>query len=220
MEKPKLQLALDMQDMVSALDAAHKAAAEIDVLEVGTILMLSEGMKTVHILKTLYPDHLILSDIRIIKAGGKLAAMAYDAGADWVSVISDASRDTLKAVVSESEKRPGRDVQIEINGNYDDERLKYFLSLGMTQMIYHRSGEVVEKEEKWSQRTLEELKRLSDMGFRLSITGGLEIWEIKLFKDIPVYCFIAGRKICNAPDPLGAARKYQEEIRRVYHIKD
>ena len=220
MEKPKLQLALDMQNMVSALNAAHKAAAEIDVIEAGTILMLSEGMKTVNILKTLYPDHFILSDIRIIKAGGKLAAMAYDAGADWVTVISDASRDTIEAVVSESGKRPGTDVQIEINEDYDDERLNYFLSLGITQIIYHRSSEVVEKEEKWNKRTLDELKRLSDMGFRLSITGGLDISEIKLFKDIPVYCFIAGRKICNAADPLAAAREYQEEIRRVYHIEE
>lgn len=220
MEKPKLQLALDMQNMVSALNAAHKAAAEIDVIEAGTILMLSEGMKTVNILKTLYPDHFILSDIRIIKAGGKLAAMAYDAGADWVTVISDASRETIEAVVSESGKRPGTDVQIEINEDYDDERLNYFLSLGITQIIYHRSSEVVEKEEKWNKSTLAELKRLSNMGFRLSITGGLDISEIKLFKDIPVYCFIAGRKICNAEDPLAVAREYQEEIRRVYHIEE
>ena len=220
MEKPKLQLALDIENMVPALAAAQKAAGEIDVIEAGTILMLSEGMKAVRMLKALYPNHLILSDIRIIKAGGKLAAMAYDAGADWVTVISDASRDTIEAVVSESGKRPGTDVQIEINEDYDDERLKYFLSLGITQLIYHRSSEVVENEEKWNEKTLNELKRLSDMGFCLSITGGLDISEIKLFKDIPVYCFIAGRKICNAADPLGAAGEYQKEIRRVYHITE
>lgn len=220
MEKPKLQLALDIQNMVSALGAAQKTAEEIDVIEAGTILMLSEGMEAVRILKELYPNHLILSDIRIIKAGGKLAAMAYDAGANWVTVISDASRDTIEAVVSESRKRPGTDVQIEINEGYDEEQLNYFLSLGITQMIYHRSSEVVEHEEKWNKETLDELKRLSDMGFRLSITGGLDLSEIKLFKDIPVYCFIAGRKICNAVDPLAAAREYQDEIRRVYHITE
>lgn len=220
MEKPKLQLALDMPDLISALAVAQKTAAVIDVIEAGTILILSEGMKTIKMMKSLYPNHLILSDIRIIKAGGKLAAMAYDAGADWVTVISDASRDTIKAVVSESQKRPGTDVQIEINEDYDDDRLNYFINLGITQMIYHRSGEVVETEEKWSQKTLDELRRLSDMGFRLSITGGLDISEIKLFKDIAVYCFIAGRKICNAADPLAAAREYQEEIGRVYHIAE
>lgn len=220
MEKPKLQLALDIQDMAAALAAAQKAAAGIDVIEAGTILMLSQGMKSVSILKKLYPNHVILSDIRIIKAGGKLAAMAYEGGADWVTVICDASRDTVEAVVSESRKRPGTDVQIEINEGYDDDRLKYFLSLGITQLIYHRSAEVVEKEEKWDQRTLSELKRLSDMGFLLSITGGLELSEIQLFKEIPVYCFIAGRKICNARNPLETAMEYQKEIRRVYHITE
>ena len=115
--------------------------------------------------------------------------------------MSDASKDTIEAVVNESRKRLGTDVQVEINVGYDDEKLAYLRSLGIRQLIYHRSSEVVDTEEKWDKKTLEELKRLANMGFELSITGGLDISEIPLFKDIPVYCFIAGRKICKAEDP-------------------
>lgn len=216
MEKPKLQLALDMTDLAAALMVTQKAACEVDVIEAGTILMLSEGVKAVKLLRALYPNHLILGDIRIIKAGGKLAAMAYDAGASWVTVLSDASRDTTQAVVDESRKRPGTDVQIEINQGYEDGQLEYFLSLGIRQLIYHRSSEVVETEEMWSTDILVELKRLADMGFHLSITGGLEPGDIELFQNIPVCCFIAGRRICGAADPQAAAGEYQAEIRRVY----
>lgn len=219
MEKPKLQLALDMPDLVQALKVSQKAAADIDVIEAGTMLVLEEGMKAVRYLRALFPFHLILADIRIIKAGGKLAAMAFDAGADWVTVMSDASKDTIEAVVNESRKRLGTDVQVEINVGYDDEKLAYLRSLGIRQLIYHRSSEVVDTEEKWDKKTLEELKRLSNMGFELSITGGLDISEIPLFKDISVYCFIAGRKICKAEDPEKAALSYQNTIKDTFLVK-
>ena len=143
MRKPKLQLALDMPDLKKAFRVTQKVSEEIDVIEAGTMLVLEEGMEAVRKLRVLYPSHLILADIRIIKAGGKLAAMAYDAGANWVTVMSDASEDTIEAVVNESIKRRGTDVQVEINVGYDDQRLSYFRSLGIRQLIYHRSSEVV-----------------------------------------------------------------------------
>ena len=217
MRKPKLQLALDMPDLKKAFRVTQKVSEEIDVIEAGTMLVLEEGMEAVRKLRVLYPSHLILADIRIIKAGGKLAAMAYDAGANWVTVMSDASEDTIEAVVNESIKRRGTDVQVEINVGYDDQRLSYFRSLGIRQLIYHRSSEVVETEEKWDNETLNELQRLAKMGFELSITGGLDVSDIPLFKDIPVYCFIAGRKICIFPDPLAAAKNYQDAIKKAFH---
>ena len=53
MEKPKLQLALDMPDLVQALKVSQKAAADIDVIEAGTMLVLEEGMKAVRYLRAL-----------------------------------------------------------------------------------------------------------------------------------------------------------------------
>lgn len=216
MSRPKLQLALDNPDLFSSLAAAQKAQSQVNVMEVGTILAVENGMKAVRIMKSLFPDHIVLADIRIIKAGGKLAKLAFDSGADWVTVISDASNDTIEAVVREVKSRENKDVQIEINQTFTNEQTEYWRSLGITQLIYHRSSEVVEEEEKWSPEVINELKSLADKGFQLSITGGLSVDEIKLFKDVPVYCFIAGRKIANSPDPFQAAKEYKDEIIRVF----
>jgi 3-dehydro-L-gulonate-6-phosphate decarboxylase len=216
MSRPKLQLALDNHDLACSLAAAQKAQSQVDVMEVGTILAVENGMQSVRIMKSLFPDHIVLADIRIIKAGGKLAKLAFDSGADWVTVMSDASNDTIEAVVKEVKSRENKDVQIEINQSFTSEQTDYWRSLGITQLIYHRSSEVVEEEEKWSPQVINELKHLADTGFNLSITGGLSVDEIKLFKDIPVYCFIAGRKIANSSDPLQAAKEYKDEIIRVF----
>ena len=50
------------------------------------------------------------------------------------------------------------------------------------------------------------------MGFKVSVTGGLEKETLKLFKGIDVYTFIAGRGIREASDPAQAAREFKEEI--------
>ncbi len=58
---PQLQLALDMPDLDEARRIAQAAAASVDIIE---------------------------ADIRIARAGGKLAAMAVAAGADIVSIVA------------------------------------------------------------------------------------------------------------------------------------
>ena len=216
MSRPKLQLALDDPDLLKSLSVAQKAQSEVDVIEVGTMLAINNGMNAVSIMKSLFPNHIVLADIRIIKAGGKLAKLAFDSGADWVTVMSDASNETIEAVVNEARSRENKDVQIEINNSYTKKQTDYWRSLGITQLIYHRSNEVVDNEEKWSTTVIEELKALAEEGFDLSITGGLSIEEIEIFKDIPVYCFIAGRKIANAADPLKVAKAYKDKINKIF----
>ena len=50
------------------------------------------------------------------------------------------------------------------------------------------------------------------MGFKVSVTGGLELDTIKLFKDLDIYCFIAGRSLRDAVDPGAEARAWKAEM--------
>lgn len=54
------------------------------------------------------------------------------------------------------------------------------------------------------------------MGFRVSVTGGLDINTLKLFEGVNVFTFIAGRGITEAEDPAAAARAFKDEIRRIW----
>jgi 3-dehydro-L-gulonate-6-phosphate decarboxylase len=91
MERPKLQVALDLQDLPSALAPLQKAAPHLDVIECGTILCLAEGMHAVRIIRSLFPHKPVLADVRIAEAGSLISKMAFDAGASWVSVVSGAT---------------------------------------------------------------------------------------------------------------------------------
>lgn len=54
------------------------------------------------------------------------------------------------------------------------------------------------------------------MGFRVSVTGGLSVETLKLFKGIDVYVFIAGRGITEADNPESVAREFKDEIKRIW----
>ncbi len=54
------------------------------------------------------------------------------------------------------------------------------------------------------------------MGFRVSVTGGLNVETLKLFEGIDVFTFIAGRAITQAPDPLKTVNDFQAEIVRIW----
>lgn len=211
-EMPRLQLALDTLDLVSALAPLQQAAPFLDVIEVGTILCLAEGMHAVRIIRSLFPQKTILADVRIAEAGGLIAKLAFDAGANWVSVVSGATLNTVEAVVKEAEKREG-EVQIELFDGWTLEDARQWRSLGVRQVITHRSRDLEAKGElTWSERDFDEIRHLADMGFHVTVTGGIAMKDIPLFAGVPVFVFIVGRGIYKAQDPGIAAKSFREAI--------
>lgn len=215
--KPKLQLALDLTDKSRAIELAKLVSDEVDILEIGTVLAIEAGLDSVREIKQiLNEDTVLLADIRIIKAGGKLSKMAYEAGADVVTIISDSTEETFHAVVKEKAKAPNREVLIEINDTYTEQDLEFWTTLGLSHLIFHRGSEITDENEKWSETILEEIKELSEKGFKVYVTGGIESADIKVFEGTPVYGFIIGRSIAGAEDPLQATRDYQDEIAKYF----
>ena len=218
MRKPLLQLALDTHDLPSALAPLQRAAPHIDVIEVGTILCLSEGMGAVRIIRSLFPDKTILADVRIAEAGGIIAKMAFEAGADWVSVVSGAAPSTAE-VVYDVARQYGGDAQIELSEGWTWEQAARWREIGIDQAIIHRSRDAeAQGTLAWGSADLDNIRRLADMGYRVTVAGGVGVNDVAAFAGIPVYIFISGRAIRNASDPAAAAADFQEAIRRTFAV--
>jgi len=213
---PLLQLALDNTSLAEALVSTRLLAAEVDVLEAGTILIAAEGMQSVRCLRALYPDHLVAADIKVADAGSVLAKMSYTAGANWMTVICSAPIATVESALSEARKSGDHDVQIELFGNWSFEEAAEWRRAGITQAIYHRGRDAQAAGQSWGEADLSKVRRLADMGFELSVTGGLTPDELGLFAGIPVKVFIAGRSMRDAADPAGAARAFKARIAEIW----
>lgn len=214
--KPKLQLALDLTDLDKALKIAENVNDSIDILEVGTILAIESGMDSIREIRKLLPDIKILGDVRIIKAGGKIASMVYEAGADIVTIISDSTDETFEAVVKEKNKCENREVLIEINDSYTEEHLNKWKQYGLTHLIFHRGSEITSTNEKWNEKDFSEIRKLHEKGFKVYVTGGIGIDEISCFEGVPVESFIIGRTISQASNPLEVAQEIQKEISKYF----
>jgi 3-dehydro-L-gulonate-6-phosphate decarboxylase len=214
MDKPLLQIALDTYDLPSALGPLQKAHQHIDVIEVGTILCLSEGMEAVRIIRSLYPEKTILADVRIAEAGSIISKMAFEAGANWVSVVSGATMTTAEVVQKEAEKHGG-EVQIELIDGWTWDMVRRWRDIGIRQVITHRSRDAEATGDlTWSDQDFDEIRELANMGFKVTVTGGVKPKDIPLFAGVPVYIFIAGRAIRGAEDPAAAAKQFQDVIKQ------
>lgn len=220
MTRPLLQLALDTPDLPSALAPLQQAAPHIDIIEVGTILCLAEGFGAVRIIRSLFPQKTILADVRIAEAGGIIARMAFEAGADWVSVVSGAAPSTAEVVYAAAQEHDG-DVQIELSEGWTWRQAKRWRAIGIDQAIIHRSRDAeAQGALAWADADLEKIRRLADMGYRVTVAGGISLDDIAAFAGLPVSIFIAGRAIRSASQPAQAAAAFQAAISRAFPARD
>lgn len=97
---PKVQLSLDLQTLADAMPTAEIAVrAGVDWLEVGTPLILGEGLHAVRALHEKYPKHPIIADLKTMDAGYLEAEMMYKAGASFVVVMGQAHEHTIREAV-------------------------------------------------------------------------------------------------------------------------
>lgn len=208
---PNLQVALDNNLLSDALRSASILGNEVDIIEAGTILCLQEGMEAVRCLRALFPEKTIIADTKCADAGSTVAKNCAEAGADWMTVICSATIPTMKAAKDNIEE-----VQVELYGDWTYEQAQQWLDAGISQAIYHQSRDALLSGETWGEKDLNKIKKLVEMGFRVSVTGGLDKDTLELFKGIDVYTFIAGRSIREATDPVKAAREFKDEIKRIW----
>lgn len=211
MNKPKLQIALDSQSLSEALETVREVGDVVDVIEVGTVLCLQDGMEPVRAIRALYPEKTILADTKCADAGKTVAKNCKDAGADWMTVICCATIPTMEAANKQIDE-----LQVELYGDWTFDQAEQWKNIGIEQVVYHQSRDALLSGQTWGEKDLDKIKKLVDMGFKVSVTGGLDVNTLDLFKGIKVHAFIAGRGIAKADDPRKAAEDFKKKIEEIF----
>ena len=87
----KIQISIDVIDLQEALDLARASVnAGVDWLEVGTPLLLAEGLHAVRAFRSAFPDRPIVVDLKTMDGAGLEAEMMFKAGGDMVVVMGQA----------------------------------------------------------------------------------------------------------------------------------
>lgn len=211
MSKPNLQIALDHSDLPSALKDISNVGEIVDIIEVGTVLLLQVGDEAIKCIRAMYPEKKVVADTKCADAGGTVAGNVKKAGANWMTCICSATIPTMKAAAKEVDE-----IQVELYGDWTYEHAQQWLDAGISQAIYHQSRDALLAGETWGEKDLTKVQKLIDMGFKVSVTGGLDVDTLKLFKGMAIYTFITGRGITAASDPKAAAISFKDEIIRLW----
>lgn len=215
MSRPLLQLALDHTSLQAAQRDVALLHESVDIVEAGTILCLTEGLQAVRALRNQCPDKVIVADWKVADAGETLAQQAFDAGANWMTIICAAPLATVEKGHAVAKAR-GCEIQMELFGNWTLDDARAWHRTGVRQAIYHRGRDAQASGLQWSETDLAKMKALSDIGLQLSITGGITPADLPLFKEINVKAFIAGRALAGATNPSQVAHEFHTQIREIW----
>ncbi|MCM4170793.1 3-hexulose-6-phosphate synthase [Arenibacter sp. TNZ] len=203
----KLQVAIDLLKIEDAIALATKVAPYIDIIELGTPLIKSEGLSGIRKMKDAFPDKLVLADFKTADAGELEASMAFGAGADYVTILGTSGDSTIAGAVKAA-KEHGKGVVVDTIGVKDRvKRAQEAIALGAEFVELH-AGLDEQAEEGYSIQVL--IDEAAIAGVPVSIAGGVNRGSITAVRASGVIVAVAGAAIYGAEDPALAAKELKE----------
>jgi 3-hexulose-6-phosphate synthase len=208
----KLQVAIDLLSTCDALSLLHKVGPYVDIIELGTPLVKQEGLSVVKYVKAAYPDKLVFADLKTMDTGELEADLAFDAGADIMTVLGSAGDSTIIGAVK-SGKKHGKSVVADMIGVKDRlSRLKELKLLGVTWAELH-AGLDEQAQPGYSINNL--LKDGKEAAIPFSVAGGVNLESIEAVEAAGAIVAVAGHSIYGAKDPAAAAKALREKIHKL-----
>jgi 3-hexulose-6-phosphate synthase len=197
----QLQFAMDTLTTEAALELAAAAAPYVDILELGTPLIKSEGLSVITAMKQAHPDKVVFADLKTMDAGELEADIAFSAGADLVTVLGSAGDSTIAGAVKAAQKH-GKGIVVDLIGVHDKvARAKEVIDLG-AEFVEMHAGLDEQAEPGFTFGAL--LEAGSTAGVPFSVAGGVNVTSIASVQEAGARVAVAGGAIYGAPD-VGAA---------------
>ena len=209
MARPKLQVALDCASVEEAFCVLKTGVEDvIDIREVGTVLIMNDGIRAVSILRSAYPDKEIVADANIIGAQFGTAMLARKP--DYLTISTVCTDDAIKKTV-EAASEQGTKCQIQFSSySFSKEDFAHWKDLGIEYLVFDKPSEGA-----WTNNDIAKLQEMCDMGFKVSAAGGITLEYLDALAGLPITTVVCGSSIRKAEDPKQAAlllKKKCEEL--------
>ncbi len=218
------QVSLDVTTLDEALRMACGAVrAGIDWLEAGTPLILAEGLRSIRALHKEFPTHPIVADLKTMDGGRGEAELAFDAGATFVVVMSQAHWATVKDVVAMARRKGGKAMADLLNAPDKVHAAKEMEQLGIDYIIAHLGFD-----ERHHVAGLSALDKLDEIVHAVKTpvqaVGGLSIDQAIQSLRLGAKSIVIGSPLAIAPDRFATVAEFEAILRdvvnRVRNLRD
>lgn len=209
MARPALQLALD-GTLDASLGLVDAVGDGVDRIEIGTPLVVREGMHAVRSVRERFPHGPLVADLKIMDAGEEEADIAFAAGADEVTVLAVADDDTVRGAVAAATAHDGRVVADLIQTPDPGSRAVRLVTLGVDLLAVHVGADAQRRE----LRPFDALRSLRETlpDAALAVAGGIDAATAGRVVPYGPAVVIVGGGIARADDPRAAAHAIREAL--------
>lgn len=209
------QVSLDLTNIQEALELAEAATrAGIDWLEAGTPLILAEGLRAVQALKTRFPKHPVVADIKTMDGAGLEAEMMIKAGADYVVVMSQAHWSSVKEMVRVAHDLGAKVMADILNAPNKVEAARKMQDLGADWIIHH-----IGYDERRYVKNISPLDQIDDILGATSIpvqaVGGLTIDQALETTKRGAQSIVIGAPLAIQADRFATGEEFEEKLKEV-----
>lgn len=208
----KLQLALDLVNIEEAIVLVKEVESFIDIVEIGTPIVINEGLHAVKAIKEAFPGLQVLADLKVMDAGGYEVMKASEAGADIITILGVADDSTISGAVAEAAKQ-GKKVMVDmINVKDIEARAKEIDGLGVDYICVH-SGYDHQAAGKNSFEELAAIKRVVTNA-KTAVAGGIKLDTLEEVIKANPDLVIVGGGITGVEDKPAVAAEMQRLIKQ------
>jgi len=187
----ELLMALDFITLPGAKALLKEVGDSIDIVEIGTPFIVQEGIKAVKEIRKEFPGLKIMADLKIMDAGEYEAKMAFEAGADIVTVLGVSDNATIKAAVEQG-KKFNKSIMIDMIGVEDiEKRTAEIDKLGVDYICVHTAFDI----QSTGKNPLDELQIVKSVvkNAKPAVAGGVKLSTIQdVVKENPAIVIVGG----------------------------
>ena len=206
----ELQLAIDLLNKEEAAELANKVKDYVDIVEIGTPIVINEGLPAVQHLNDNIDGVKVLADLKIMDAAGYEVSQAVNFGADVVTILGVAEDASIKSAVEEAHKH-GKELLVDMIAVQDlEKRAQELDALGADYIAVH-TGYDLQAE---GVSPLDSLRKVKSVikNSKVAVAGGIKPETIEEVAGEEPDLVIVGGGIANADDPVAAAKACKAAI--------
>ncbi|WP_372009019.1 3-hexulose-6-phosphate synthase [Paenibacillus chitinolyticus] len=208
----ELQLALDLVNIPEGIELVKELEPYIDIVEIGTPVIINEGLKAVKEMKRAFPNLKVLADLKIMDAAGYEVMKASEAGADIITILGAAEDMSIKGAVEEARKQNKKVLVDMISVKNLEERAKEVDAFGVDYICVH-TGYDLQAVGKNSFEDLQTIKRAVKRA-KTAIAGGIKLSTLPEVIKAQPDLVIVGGGITGQDDRKAAAAEMQKLIKQ------
>ncbi|WAE42031.1 3-hexulose-6-phosphate synthase (plasmid) [Staphylococcus pasteuri] len=206
----KLQLAIDLLDKEEAAKLAQEVEEYVDIVEIGTPIVINEGLPAVELLSKSISKAQVLADLKIMDAADYEVSQAVKFGADITTILGVAEDASIKAAIEEAHKY-NKELLVDLIAVQDiEKRAKELDEMGADYIAVHTGYDLQAQ----GQSPLENLRKVKSVikNSKVAVAGGIKPDTIESIVAENPDLIIVGGGIANADDPKAAAKSCRNAI--------